>query len=349
MPEGQKPTIGFVGIHAAGRAGQVPGQDELLAQWFASEGYPVRLTSSVRWPPTRTLDQIRALLMWRDVDVVVVATYSHASFAIAEFGSLLGRLWGRKVVLFLHGGNLPVFAPAHRGRVRRAFDRAHLIAAPSGYLASAFASWGYEVEVIPNVLPPSTQIGAARTKARPAILWMRTFYEDYDPVGAVEAFALVAAQRPDATLTMAGADQGLLEPCRRRATELGVADRIRFPGFIDPVAKAKAFADHDIFLNTNVVDNTPVSVIEASAAGLVPVATEVGGIPALLTDDVDSLLVPARSPQAAADAVLALLADPDRYQRLSAGALERAEASTWPAVHRRWREVLASLGLGPGR
>ena len=49
--------------------------------------------------------------------------------------------------------------------------------------------------------------------------------------------------------------------------------------------------EHDIFLNTNVVDNTPVSVLEAAASGLVPVATAVGGVPKLLTDDVDSLLV----------------------------------------------------------
>ncbi len=83
---------------------------------------------------------------------------------------------------------------------------------------------------------------------------------------------------------------------------------IDFPGYIGADDKAAAFADHDIFLNTNVVDNMPVSVLEASASGLVPVATAVGGIPNLLTDDVDSVLVAARDDQAMATEVLRLLA-----------------------------------------
>ncbi len=51
-------------------------------------------------------------------------------------------------------------------------------------------------------------------------------------------------------------------------------------------------AKGDIFLNTTNVDNTPVSVIEAQAAGLCVVSTNVGGIPFLLENGKDALLVP---------------------------------------------------------
>lgn len=341
---GRRPVLGFLGIHADGRPGQVPGQDEILAPLFRGAGYRVRLASSVKWPPLRTLDQVRALLTWRDVDVLVIATYSGASFLIARFGTYLGRKVGRrKVVLFLHGGNLPVYAPAHRDAVTRTFDRADLIVAPSTYLADAFRDWGYDLAVVSNVLPFEPAETPPRTAARPALLWMRTFAAEYDPLAALDVLQRVLASEPDATLTMAGGDQGLLDATRARATELGLDDRVTFPGYLDAAGKADAFARHDVFVNTNRVDNTPVSVLEAAAAGLVPVAMRVGGIPALLSDGTDSVLIEPGDVDAMAAAIVGLVGDPARFQALSDGARELADRSTWPSVRAAWEDQLARL------
>jgi glycosyltransferase involved in cell wall biosynthesis len=144
-------------------------------------------------------------------------------------------------------------------------------------------------------------------------------------------------------MTMAGADQGGLDQTRAEAERLGVIDRITFPGYIDQAGKQAAFADHDIFLNTNRIDNMPVSLLEAAASGLVPVATEVGGIPSLLTDGHDALLVPSEDDEAMAAAVQRLFDDADGYAKMSAAARRLAERSSWPAVRERWREELTYL------
>jgi glycosyltransferase involved in cell wall biosynthesis len=172
---------------------------------------------------------------------------------------------------------------------------------------------------------------------------MRTFHEHYNPLLAVQVLALVAQKYPQARLTMGGADHGLLAATRAEAERLGVADRVAFPGYVRGEDKAAALADHDIFLNTNDVDNMPTSVLEAAASGLVPVATAVGGIPFLLDDDVNAVLVAPRDPDAMADAVIGLLDDADRYQRLSRGARFLAERSAWPTVRSRWVEELSRL------
>jgi L-malate glycosyltransferase len=339
----RRPVLGFVGIHAGGRTDQPVSQSETLAELFVGAGYDVRTTSSLKWPPLRTLDQIVSILRWRRVDVLVVSVFSGDSFWIAELATRLGRLTGKRLVLFLHGGNLPVFGPQHRDWVERVLRRADLLVAPSAYLADTFRDWGLDVRIIANTLPIEQYEFVAREQARPALLWMRTFYDDYDPLMAVRVVERVAAVHPDVRVTMAGADQGLFAATVAEAGRRGVADRIDFPGYILPEAKATALAEHDIFLNTNVVDNMPVSVIEAAAAGLVPVATSVGGIPALLSDGHDSVLVAPHDDAAMADAVLALLDDPSRFAALSRRARALAEHSSWTAVQARWEQELSLL------
>ncbi|MGN6692727.1 MAG: glycosyltransferase family 4 protein [Aquihabitans sp.] len=338
-------TLGFIGIHAGDRP-KAPSQNEILAGLFGGEGNAVRSASAAGHRVLQAVEHVASLLRWRDVDVVVVDVFSGNSFHMAEYGTRLGRLRGRKVVLFLHGGSLPLWGPDHRDRIERVFRRADRILAPSDFLADTFRAWGHEVHVVPNVLDIDAYAYQPRVQARPALMWMRTFEDNYHPELAIEVLQRVTAVRPEATLTMGGSDHGLLDATRARAVELGVADCVTFAGFMDEAAKARAFADHDVFLNTNRVDNMPVSVLEAGACGLVPVATKVGGIPALLTDGVDSRIVPPGDADAMAGAVLDLLADPAEFARLSAGARELALRSSWPSVHQRWLEELAAVAPG---
>lgn len=344
MTERRQPVLGFVGIHAGRRTEQAVSQNETLAALFESIGVRVRRTSAVRRPSLRTAHQILSLLRWRGkVDAVIVAVFSGPSFWIADFGSLLSRWNGSRTVLFLHGGALGGFGASHRRRVTRVFDRADVILAPSAFLADGFRTWGYDVHCIPNVVAIERYDHRLRERARPRLLWMRTFHEHYHPQMAVEVLARVVEVHPGATMTMAGADHGQLAAVESLVRNRGLDGHVTFPGYMDLDAKRRAFADHDIFLNTNRVDNMPVSVIEAAASGLVPVATDVGGIPDLLTNGVDSLLVPDGDGAAMADAVLALLADPERYTELAQGARALAEQSSWSAVRRRWREELGHL------
>lgn len=337
------PVLGFVGIHAGRRKDQPVSQNEVLAGLFERSGYEVRRASTVRRPIPRTLHHILSILSWRRVDLMVIAVFSGRSFRMAELATLLGRLTGKRMVLFLHGGNLPVFGPAHRRRVERVFQRADAVLAPSTYLADTFRDWGYDVHVVPNVLAIERYEYRHRPAASPNLLWMRTFHEHYDPLMAVQVLDAVRERHPEVRMTMGGADQGMLAATREEATRLGVADRITFAGYLTPEGKQEAFASHDVFLNTNVVDNMPVSVLEASACGLVPVATAVGGVPAIIDDGVNGRLVSSGDVEAMAEAVSDLLDDPSTYAAMSAAARDFAEHASWPAVRRLWESELRMI------
>lgn len=342
---GTKPLrLGFIGIHAGNRPGQATGQDEILAELFASAGVDVRSASQVRDPVLRTVHQAWSALRWaRSVDVMLVTVFSGRSFAYADLVSRICRIRGVPCAFVLHGGRLPEFALAHPRRVDRVLSRADLLVAPSRFLARAFARSGHDVRCIPNAVEVDAVAYRHRTRARPRLLWMRTFHDDYDPLLALQVLATVRETHPDATLTMAGADHGLLPATRERARAMGLADAVTFPGFLDAAGKRRAFEQHDVFVNTNRVDNMPVSVIEAAAAGLVPVSTDAGGIPDLLTDGVDARVVPVGDAGAMAAAITELLDDPDLFAALGRGARALAERSAWPAVEQTWLAELAPL------
>jgi glycosyltransferase involved in cell wall biosynthesis len=217
------------------------------------------------------------------------------------------------------------------------------VLAPSAYLADTFRDWGYDVRVVPNVLAIERYEYRRRPAASPNLLWMRTFHEHYDPLMAVRVLAALRDRHPEVRMTMGGADQGLLAATRAEADRLGVSDRIDFAGYLSADGKASAFATHDVFLNTNVVDNMPVSVLEASACGLVPVATAVGGVPAIITDGENGVLVPSGDVEAMADAVSTLLDDPPTFAAMSESARRFAEHASWPAVRALWESELRMI------
>lgn len=347
----RRPRLGFVGIHAGRRPDQAVSQNEAVAALFSDAGYLVRMASTVRRPMLRTVHHVIAILAWRRVDVLVVAVFSGRSFLMADLATILGRLTGKTLLLFLHGGNLPHFSRRRRRWVGRVLRRADAVVAPSAYLARAFPAgeWGFEVTIVPNVLSIEWYHFRPRDDPRPNLLWMRTFHEHYDPLLAVEVLAQVRRRFPDARLTMAGADQGLLESVRRRVAEAGLGDAVAFPGYLGAGAKRRALEDHDVLLHTNVVDNMPVTILEAAACGVLIVATGVGGIPDLLTDGHDAIVVPPGDAAALAAGVGRLLADPDTAARTSMNARALAERFSWEAVRPRWEELFARLGAGPGQ
>jgi glycosyltransferase involved in cell wall biosynthesis len=96
----------------------------------------------------------------------------------------------------------------------------------------------------------------------------------------------------------------------------------------------------DIFLNTTDFDNTPISVLEALACGLCVISTNVGGIPYLLDDEHDGLLVPPDDVQAMTDAVRRLLTESDLATRLSQNGRDKAESFDWSRVYPQWETLL---------
>jgi colanic acid/amylovoran/stewartan biosynthesis glycosyltransferase WcaL/AmsK/CpsK len=146
----------------------------------------------------------------------------------------------------------------------------------------------------------------------------------------LRAFAAVARRLPDLRLTLVG--RGEREPVLRRlARESGVEDRVHFTGALAPDRVSALLGESDVLLAPSVVDRSGnresglIVVKEASAAGVVPVASRHGGIPEIIVDGETGYLVPERDVAALADRLQALARDPALRTRLAAAARARME------------------------
>ena len=328
-------------------------QATALAEGLGGDGYDVafipinpRFPRGLRWvrryPYVRTLmnealflPSLRAL---RRADVVHIFSASYWSFLLGPVPAIeAARRLGKRIVLHYHSGEAQDHL-ARWGRLVHPWLR-HVdeIVVPSEYLREVFARHGYRTCVIQNVVDTVRFGYRERVPLQPRLLSTRNLEPHYRVGRTVEAFALIRDRYPAATLTIAGEGR---EAERLRALAAAVdADRIRFLGRVEPEAMPFLYGEHDIFLNASVVDNQPVSVLEAFAAGLPVVSTGTGDIAAMVRQGDNGHLVPHGDPAAMAKAVMDLLEDPQGAQRMARRARATAESHTWPRVRDAWASV----------
>jgi len=280
--------------------------------------------------------------------VAQVDVFSGSAFLWAEAVCWTLRKARKPYVLTLHGGYLPAYAQRWPRRVRRLLGSASAVTTPSPYLLHRMRSYSRDLRLLPNPLDLQAFSFRLRSKPAPRLVWVRAFHRIYNPTLAPRVLASLAREFPEIRLAMIGPDKGdgSLQSTQELARLLGVAANIEWPGAVSKTEIPTWLDQHDIFLNTTNIDNTPVSVMEAMASGLCIVSTNVGGIPYLLESEREALLTPPDDEDAAAAAVHRILMEPGLAEALSRHARRKAEQFDWSIVLPRWEGLLMSLSEG---
>jgi phosphatidylinositol alpha-mannosyltransferase len=125
------------------------------------------------------------------------------------------------------------------------------------------------------------------------------------------------------------------------ATQLRLSD-VRFYGVAQGAELVTLYREADVFVLPSVVEGMPLVLLEAMAMGLPIVATDVPGSRDLVTHDRNGLLVAADDPSALREALLSVTTDPERYQRMSEAARERAGRYSWEAASAEFERIYAN-------
>lgn len=314
---------------------------ETLGLHLEQESFGVYYASNKKSFPFRMLDMMWSVILYRkQVSYILIDTYSTKAFWYAFVCSQLARVLNIKYIPVLHGGDLPNRLKNNPKLCQMVFANAYKNVAPSGYLKQAFENTGFKNVIhIPNSIEIDKYEFKARTELTPKLLWVRAFASIYNPEMAVKVLFELQRKYPNATLTMVGPDKdGSLQTTKAFAESVGVA--VNFTGQLAKEDWWQLASEHDIFINTTHFDNTPISVMEAMALGLPVVSTNVGGIPYLLTDKENALLVNDNDVVAMTNAICSLLEDREQCKTLALNARNFIEQMDWDVVKEGWKQVL---------
>jgi glycosyltransferase involved in cell wall biosynthesis len=306
-----------------------------LGEELRAEGFAVHLLgrrAGLDWGcPLRLTRLLRA----ERVDVV------HAHQYTPFFYGLAARLGGpRRPILFTeHGRHQPDYPRPKRMLANRLLlsRRDRVVGVGAAVRQALIANEGLparRVEVLYNGIDVDAFAagGADRAAVRRELgagpgdlVLVQVARLDYlkDHATAVRTLARVAGAAPQARLWLVG--DGPERPgVEARVREFGLGDRVQFLGTRKDVGRLLHAAD--VFLLTSVSEGIPLTVIEAMAAGLPVVATDVGGLREVVADGATGLLAPAGDDDALAERILRLAGDPEPRRRMGAAGRARAKA-----------------------
>jgi len=320
--------------------GSTPTSIETLGPLLEQEGFGLFYASSQKNKMLRFISMLFSVLRCRKADIVLIDTYSTVNFWYAFATSQLCRLLKIKYIPILRGGDLANRLGKNPRLCKMIFKNSFQNVAPSLFLKDKFERMGYENLIhISNTIELKNYPFLDRKKAAPRLLWVRSFAKIYNPIMAVEVFASIKKKYPEATLCMVGPEKdGSMAIVKQKAAALELD--VLFTGQLSKEDWINKSKDYDIFINTTHFDNMPVSVMEAMSLGLAVVSTDVGGIPFLLENQKDSLLVPDRDVTAMVEAIDKLIKNTDLFCEITANGRSKAEMFDWEVVKDKWMDIL---------
>ena len=263
----------------------------------------------------------------RKADLVYLHTSSGFSLRRKATVAMLARLGRCAYVVHVHGSDFDgYYRAAHaweRWLVRLTLSRAALvIAVAPAWEKRLQAIVACRTVAIPNLvaIPPQQ---ALIDPAHRRIVCLGRLGDRKGSRTLVQALALLAGDRPDLRLLLAG--DGDIASVRDEARRVGVAEPRETPGWIDAEARRRALLAATVFALPAREEGLPVALLEAMAYGIPAVVSPVGGIPDYFEDGLHGYLVPPDDSEALAEALARLLDDLDLARRM--GVRARADAA----------------------
>jgi len=277
----------------------------------------------------RTL--LDAVAVWRRArgcDVVHIHSALAPTVTVlrAALLALAGRARGCAVIVHAHGGNIQSWltTPLRRSLLRLAMLPAHRVVAcwTAGADALRQVLPAERVTLIDNGVPVDGYPALEGDHDPPRILYVGLLTPRKGVLDLLEASRLLRERGvPHETWLLGGTpDEGPAAEAEVRAALDGSAKLL---GTRAPEEMPGEFAHADVFCLPSWWEAMPLSVLEAMAAGLPVVATDVGDVARAIADGETGYVVPVRNPEKLADALEALLVDAAQRRRMGAAGRAR--------------------------
>ena len=254
------------------------------------------------------------------IDIVHIHTSSYTSYWEKLVYIYVARFLRKKVILHIHGGMFYSFYEKSRPLFKRLIK--HSMSVCQGVIVLSEQWKLFFQTIIPNdklhVLPNGVHANDIIELLKfpiPTGLFMGQIIESKGIYDLLDAAELLKDRVRTFQLLLAGA--GPLEQTDQEIKKRNLENYVKLLGPQTGYAKNELFGTSHFYVLPSHAEGLPISIIEAYSAGLPVIATDVGGIPDLLKDNVNGLLVPAHNPERLAQAIQELIENPKLCKEIS--------------------------------
>lgn len=268
--------------------GGINAQVDLLCGCMKNEGYIADIFSTKGNPFKRIGQFFQLLCIVRNYDVLHIHGCSDWGMLPVVYGVIAGKLWGKKIIVTYHGGGAREYLSRHGAFARRWLCRADEVIVLNGYQEKVFRAYSIPCIVIPNIVVLRQDIYCQKTTIAPKMISIRHLTELYRIDLIIRAYEKVTEYYPEATLEILGqGDQ------REKLEHYVQEHQLKNVHFIGQVPNERIYdylKANDIMLSAPMIDNMPVSLLEAMNAGLLVISSNVGGVPYMIEHQKTGLL-----------------------------------------------------------
>ena len=164
------------------------------------------------------------------------------------------------------------------------------------------------------------------------------------PEVLVKAMQKIIKEVPNTKLIFAGSG-GLREELQMLSKKLGVEKYVKFAGFVEKMVKTMYYKAADVFCLPSTMNAESFGIVnlEAMACGVPIVSSTIGGIPAVVRDGENGLLVPPKDSEALADAIIYLLGNEDVREKMGKSGRKKVEDYSWEKIAEMTEKVYEEL------
>jgi glycosyltransferase involved in cell wall biosynthesis len=354
------PYVGGAEIHAY-----------CVSNALAEKGYPVQVISGT--PKKQAGYQVKSMLnqslvrLWRRpfenfayVFKVFLAAYLrrrqfdviqvHIAYTAMIPAFMISKIAGKPYVVTCHGSDIRIFGK--RAVVRflqkilllKAFRVVTVSKEINDILIKKYRLSSRSIKIIPNGYDErlikqllARPLDNAYRKI-PSLIFVGSLREVKDPLNLIETFKAVTDRMKNTHLQIVG-DGPLREAVERKINSYKLQDRVTLHGIVPHQRALEIMASAEIYVSTSIEEGLPTSLIEAMALEKAVVATDVGGVPGVIVDGINGLLVPPRSPEIMAQSIEPLLRDLVLAKRLGKAAAESVRGFSWKSIAQEYENL----------
>lgn len=344
-PRGQGGIASVAAIHLA--EGLV---DRFEVRYIASHAGQTRWAKSIR--AVAAFFELLGCLWGGDVALVHVHSASDASFVRKSIYLALARAFGVRTIFHLHGGTFHRFVEGlghgwRRRWVCRTLRRSDRVVVLSSGWATTIARIEPAARLVVLENPVRTDgVGTGAPEEPGRVVFLGRADRNKGIEILLEALASLRAQHPQVRLAVGG--DGDLAALGRRVESMGMSEAVEILGWLGAGRRDEELDRAQVFALPSFDEGLPMAMLEAMAHGKAVVVTPVGGIPDVIVDGVNGLLVPPADAVALARAIERVVSEPPLGRRLGEAArLTVAQRHSAQEIVARLSSLYQELGARP--